>query len=526
MSIPTLPPPPAAIRGQHTWSNPPFPSYQPPLLPLTERFLPLKQDVATAVALFAAGYFFFEWGVPVAASGATVFYLACLGVALPYLHWLGIRQTRKSWLLFALAVAGALRFTVFDVRSIDWFLLHPLETGLCVLWVATACGNAVAPRFGGHTLTDMLSQLVATPVANYTAWFASAKAVFGRRAAGSPAVKAVGLSLLVCLPLFIAVGALLAAADRSFADLLDGFAQLTPPDDLGLRLVYVLGAAPVAAYIFAILCGNGRHHRARQLTAEGVDAKLAQARLLPQSALAAPLAVLAGMYAVFFAAMGTYLFSAFAGALPSGFTYAEYARRGFFELCGVAVINLAAVGLAYLLARRPGGVFPVSLRVLTGSISALTCLLIATAVSKMLLYTQTYGMSQLRLYVLWFLVLMLAVFGALLAWHIRPGDVSRPIAWAGLLAVAALAFADTDAIIANHNVDRYLAQGGEIDVAMIRYELNDGALPALERLAVQAPDPRVRSEAQQAYAEKLAAPDWYGAAAQFPNWNAVSALNR
>ena len=46
------------------------------------------------------------------------------------------------------------------------------------------------------------------------------------------------------------------------------------------------------------------------------------------------------------------LFSALAGKLPEAFTYAEYARRGFFELCQVSVWNLCILIMSDLFTSR------------------------------------------------------------------------------------------------------------------------------------------------------------------------------
>lgn len=46
------------------------------------------------------------------------------------------------------------------------------------------------------------------------------------------------------------------------------------------------------------------------------------------------------IYVLFIGLQVTYLFSAFTGNIPQDFTYAEYARRGFFELCYISLCNL------------------------------------------------------------------------------------------------------------------------------------------------------------------------------------------
>ena len=79
-------------------------------------------------------------------------------------------------------------------------------------------------------------------------------------------------------------------------------------------------------------------------------------------------------------------------------TYAEYARRGFFELVAVATLLLPIVLLLDWLARvdhpRDVRVY----RALAGLLAVLLFVVIVSALQRMRLYTQEYGLTELRLY--------------------------------------------------------------------------------------------------------------------------------
>ena len=60
------------------------------------------------------------------------------------------------------------------------------------------------------------------------------------------------------------------------------------------------------------------------------------------------MAAFIAVYLLFFAVQSSYLFGAFSRRLPEGFTVAQYAREGFFELCRVMAINFS---LLYLVSR-------------------------------------------------------------------------------------------------------------------------------------------------------------------------------
>jgi len=129
-------------------------------------------------------------------------------------------------------------------------------------------------------------------------------------------------------------------------------------------------------------------------------------------------------------------------------------------------------------------------------------LLVITAMSKMALYIATYGLSRLRVYTFWFMVVLLLVFLVLIVWHVRPQwRAGRPLALIALTLTLALFLAPTDTLIARYNTQQYLGGATEkIDVDMLA-SLSDAALPSLYELRDTAPDARVREWAQQAIAD-------------------------
>jgi hypothetical protein len=153
----------------------------------------------------------------------------------------------------------------------------------------------------------------------------------------------------------------------------------------------------------------------------------------------------------------------------------------------------------------------------------------------MLLYIQTYGLTPLRVYTLWAMALMMLAFFLFIAWHVRPFNAARPVVVLVVVAILALGLADTSGLIAEYNVDRYLAGEADrankpdkpetinlldpseavpipqapelrpegpaladsIDIDFLA-ELGDPAVPALYRLKESASDPEVVQAAAEA----------------------------
>ena len=121
-------------------------------------------------------------------------------------------------------------------------------------------------------------------------------------------------------------------------------------------------------------------------------------------------------------------------------------------------------------------------RALLGALTALTLVIVASALYRMHTYEQAYGFTRLRLVVSAAEVWLGSVLLLVLAAGVRLGGRWLPEA-AVATAVAALlglAAANPDGLIADRNVTRY-AETGSLDRAYLS-RLSADAVPALDRL--------------------------------------------
>jgi hypothetical protein len=428
------------------------------------------------------GFTFWHWVIrPLDTSlatpglGLTLWFILGLAIALGYFALRGIKPNARTAIGAGLLLAGALPFAVFAWIPYFYFLAIAECLGLAT-WAVIAARHSQSRRVDSVLALDALNQAVPVPVSHLPAWLSGLRWLT-RGSRHATRLTAVVLGLVVGLPLIGLVTGLLAGADASFARLLDAVAQAFSGIDIPKWLVECVFTLPVAAYVFALLYANARSPR-RGVVTEELAAQTGRAlRRVGTAALAAPVGVLCGLYVAFFGALSTYLFSAFSGHLPDGWTYADYARAGFFQLFALAVINLLVLGALRLFARRPDDLYPRTLRVLGAVLSALTVLLVVTGVSKMLLYIGAYGLTRLRVFILVLLVVMFVVFTLFTAWHVRPFALSRAIAWLGIATILTLAWGNTDGVIAAYNLSHFgLA---ELDITYLR-SLSDAVVPTLE----------------------------------------------
>jgi len=163
----------------------------------------------------------------------------------------------------------------------------------------------------------------------------------------------------------------------------------------------------------------------------------------------------------------------------TGLTYAEYARRGFFELVVVAALVLPFLLLTHWLLPRDNTRAQRWFRLLAGVEMLLLFVIMVSAFRRMRLYQAEYGLSEQRLYPTAFMGWLAAVF----IWFgltVLRGHRERfafGAMLAGFLLIAALHALDPDALIARTNLAR--AQAGRAFDARYASSLSADAVPQL-----------------------------------------------
>ncbi len=335
--------------------------------------------------------------------------------------------------------------------------------------------------FSNRLATEYLKALVILPFCSFGSLFG---ALFsGRMKAGGKQIGKVliGVALAV-IPTAMAIGLL--SYDEGFSDLLSNIFDWDI-DTIFSHIGSAIFALPIGLYAFGLYVSSIDGKGAGLMTEEACAKAAKAVRIAPAVTVIVGTVPLLFVYVVFFLSQWDYYMSAFTGVLPEGFSYAEYAREGFFQLCAVAVINLVVIVAAMVfMKRREDGKSPL-LTALVTLFSASTLLLIVTAISKMMLYIDSYGLTPRRVYATWFMAVIALVFLVLTV-----GQFVRRLpmlAVCGVVAVvmfAGLSLCGADSLIAQYNVDRYM-NGTLESVDMIAMEeLGDAAIPALVELAV------------------------------------------
>nr|MCR5330830.1 DUF4173 domain-containing protein [Lachnospiraceae bacterium] len=199
------------------------------------------------------------------------------------------------------------------------------------------------------------------------------------------------VGILIAMPTCIVLGLILASADAVFENIFTRiFIEMIQWENI-LGILFMLAFGFLTAY-----CGMRSVRDAAPLFTVKEPKKNE-----PVTAITVT-SVVALLYLVFSAVQILFLFIG-RFELPDGISYAEYARRGFFQLLFVSVLNLAVVLILKKHIRKSG-----VLNVILLVICFCTYIMIASSAIRMIMYIQAYNLTMYRISVL-FALLTLAV---------------------------------------------------------------------------------------------------------------------
>ena len=311
-----------------------------------------------------------------------------------------------------------------------------------------------AEPFGRHFVLDMVLSVLVRPFENFTRQPRYAFGIFkGKTRKGELRIKNALyalIGLVLAIPLTIVVVALLMHSDELFSKSMEEFFKSLPK----LSFSYfweLLFAVPIAMYLFGAACGM-------KSPAPPHSYSEPQYRFIPPIMSYFAVTPICVFYLIYIVTQFQNIAS-FANNTPN---HSEFARRGFFELCAIAVINLFVIVLIQTFSKRKeNDVRPAALRVYTILISVFTLLIIATAMTKMLMYVGEYGMTLLRVYTSWFMILLGVIFVPIIILQLREIPVWKVFFWEFVLMFGLLCFGDFEGQIARYNIRAY--QSGAIE---------------------------------------------------------------
>ena len=432
-------------------------------------------DIYLAFTMIVCGFLYWNLiHLYMFGAGVTAFAAVLFAVSFIYLSRSGIKQNPRSLTCLVLAGLSAAQFLIFDNQFISG-LNFIFLSALFIYWICLTTGRRIDKELCVYIIGDAVKQGLSVTFLNFGCCASGVKSCFKHRRLKGILSAIIGL--LIFLPLIAAVIGLLMSADLAFENFISRVSDFIRIEKVWVYIWQFVIGMPVAFYLYGSIYGNAKGRNIDRITAASVDKAARIIKIAPKVTIYSALTVFNIIYFVFFAVQAVYLFSAFGGNLPEAFTYAEYARRGFFELCAVSGINLGVFIITNLTLKREKGEDPKMLRVETILISLFTILLIATALSKMAMYISAYGLTELRVFTSWFMMLLLFVFCVICFRQIKKFNSARVVIVGFVFMFLVLSYSNVDGLIAKYNISRY--ESGTLstfDIDMIN-DLSDAAVP-------------------------------------------------
>ncbi len=301
-------------------------------------------------------------------------------------------------------------------------------------------------------------------------------------------LKNILIGLIISTPLLVIVIALLAAADTVFQNLI---ANILKPLELIGSIPFAQRAATIGiiamllfGYLAVVLQGR----------VEGVSESV-KGDIGPWDAIivSTVLVMVNVVYILFCVIQFTYLFGGEENirSIPD-YTYAEYARRGFFELILVTVINLSILLIGLYFTKSDGRLDRV-VRGLCCLLVLCTVIMLCSAHLRLKLYEEAYGYTYARIFAHTFIGFLFILFILTLykLWR-KELPLVKAFAVAALLIYTTLNYVNVDAIIVRSNIDRYF-KTGKIDHDYLQ-ELSYDAIPELTHLSIAGDGDMARKE--------------------------------
>ncbi len=290
----------------------------------------------------------------------------------------------------------------------------------------------------------------------------------------SDVLKKILLGLLIGVPLLMVVVVLLMQADQAFQNML----AVIPDWLVGLEInevtVRVVVALALGWLFFGVL---------QILTRKAPDRTQEESTQMEKQDGIVSITILLLLnivYVLFTAIQFTYFFG---GELYGDMSYAEYARRGFFELIMVSLLNLTVLLLMLTINRPEGKKVGFTLRIMYTLLIFFSGIMLISAFNRLMMYEAHYGFTMARVlpHVFMIFLLVIFVYTCIRVWMDRLPLIHFYILTA-VLFYTGLNAVNVEAWIVDRNIERY-QETGKLDVHYLNslsYTGVDGLLDVYE----------------------------------------------
>ncbi len=280
-------------------------------------------------------------------------------------------------------------------------------------------------------------------------------------------VKRVAKAICITLPVVLALLIVLASADMVFDNIIaDMFSDVFACINFNGLAKCAVGIA-VGLYLFGLVYGGYSVIELKTNSKDKRPADLLTINMLLSSVLV--------VYTAFIIIQIKYLFAG--GTLPYGLTFTQYARKGFFELLGLTVVNLSGILICVHFSSGVEGTWAKVTKWFCHYLCFVTVILLCSSFYRMWLYTNDDGLTRLRFMVMGFLVFEAIGLIATFFYIAKPKfNIVAVCLGLGLVYYLVLNLVPMDRIIAENQISIY-KQGKRNDIDYVLTLSADASQP-------------------------------------------------
>ncbi|MFP3153537.1 DUF4173 domain-containing protein [Lachnospiraceae bacterium ZAX-1] len=294
-------------------------------------------------------------------------------------------------------------------------------------------------------------------------------------------LKYVIIGLLISAPLLLLVMALLMSADGIFAMWSFRFLKAIQIPENVFGVLFTVLFAYIASYSFI-----------SALERRGIKEEVKNAKNAEPVIAITFTGILSVIYFIFSIVQIQGLFLG-QMAIPHEYTYAKYAREGFFQLLFVCIINLLLVLICMALFRESK-----VLKIMLTVISGCTFIMIASSAYRMILYIDVYQLTFLRIFVLWsLLVIFILIAGILVNIYWKNFPLFRFSMTMVTVLYVLFSFSHPDYFIAKYNI-KAIRKQAQMETKTQEY---DGDYYYLGQLSADAASAFLSEDVSQGFGE-------------------------
>jgi hypothetical protein len=283
--------------------------------------------------------------------------------------------------------------------------------------------------------------------------------------------KKVGVGIVIALPILLVVLNLLISADTQFERMLGGIPlwfQVVDGEDI-IRIIVTL------IYTFSFF-GFLQILFKKQIKVIKEQNKIPLFQI--DAVIAITVLVLINVvYVLFTIVQFKYFFS---GTLQEDLTFAEYARKGFFELLFVTLINLSITVFVVTFVNRATNMMRRLTQIMLTILVLASAVLLTSAFMRMGLYEEAYGFTFTRILVHSFMIFLVVIFTyTLVKIWVEKLSLFHFYFITSLLYYTAITVINLDTIVVKQNITRY-ETSGKIDVFYLSKMSSTGVLALID----------------------------------------------